>query len=321
MSIPEISVIIPVKNERLKIRACLDGILNQTIPVKEIIVIDSGSDDGTIEILKSYKKVTLIEIASQEFNHGDTRNVGVCKATSEFVILTVGDATPCNEFWIEELLSGFTDDSVAGVCGQQVVPHEKDKNPVEWFRPLSEPQIMKYQFNTAKEFESLSPAQKKNACSWDNVTAMYRRSVLTQNPFQRTAYGEDAIWAKRSLLSGYSICYNYKARVYHYHLQDGDFTFKRDFTTMYFRYKEFGFLPVSPKLGMRYKLSILKSLIKGLGINCKNIMKWYNYNINNAHASIKSYQLFMKTLRSGEEALDAKHSEICGKPPIPLKTA
>ena len=133
---PSVSVIIPVKNEAVKIRACIDGILSQTVPVAEIIVIDSGSTDETVAILRSYKEVTLIEIPGTEFNHGATRNLGVSKATGEFVLLTVGDARPYNNFWIEELLNGFVDEEVAGVCGQQVVPHETDKNPVEWFRPV-----------------------------------------------------------------------------------------------------------------------------------------------------------------------------------------
>ena len=51
-SFPNISVVIPVKNEAGKIRECIEGILSQSIPVLEIIVVDSGSTDGTIEILQ-----------------------------------------------------------------------------------------------------------------------------------------------------------------------------------------------------------------------------------------------------------------------------
>ena len=97
---PSVSVIIPVKNEALKIRACIDGILQQTVSVKEIIVIDSGSTDDTVAILKKYKEVSLVEIPSTEFNHGETRNLGVQQARGDFVLLTGGDARPYNKFWI-----------------------------------------------------------------------------------------------------------------------------------------------------------------------------------------------------------------------------
>ena len=319
MSFPTISVIIPVKNEALKIRACIDGILSQTVPVSEIIVIDSGSTDGTVEILKSYPLINLIEIPGSEFNHGATRNLGVQKATGEYVLLTVGDARPYNECWIEELLKGFVDDQVAGVCGQQVVPHEKDKNPVEWFRPVSEPKLTRYQFETAAKFELLSPWEKKNICSWDDVTAMYRRNILLEIPFRKTSYSEDAIWARDAIVKDFAIVYNQKARVYHYHLEDADFTYKRSFTTMYFRYKQFGYLYDIPKLPIRSKLSMLKTLFKTFGVNFQEILKWYNYNINNFKATLSAQKLFRETLSAGETTLDTMHADLCGKPPIPIK--
>lgn len=319
MKFPEISVIIPVKNEALKIRACIDGILKQTVPVKEIIVIDSGSTDDTVAILKTYKEVILVEIPSTEFNHGETRNLGVKKASGDFVLFTVGDARPYNEFWIEEMLKGFTDEEVAAVCGQQVVPHEMDKNPFEWFRPISEPELTRYQYKIPGSFESLSPIDKKKVCGWDNVTALYRKSVLQKIPFQKITYGEDTLWAKDALMSGYGIVYNYKARVYHYHLEDADFTFKRSFTTMYFRYKQFGYLPAEPTLDFRSKLSLLKCLIKSLGTDVKSIGHWFRYNTNQFQAAARAHQFFMQVLHQGEEELDKKHTEICSKPPIPLK--
>jgi rhamnosyltransferase len=317
---PKVSVIIPVKNEALKIRACIEGILSQTVSVSEIIVIDSGSTDGTVEILNSYPQVKLIAIPGSEFNHGSTRNLGVQKATGDYVLLTVGDARPYNQFWIEELLKGFVDDQVAGVCGQQVVPHEKDKNPVEWFRPVSEPKLTRYQFETTAKFELLSPLEKKNICGWDDVTAMYRRNILLEIPFQKTSYSEDAIWARDAIINGYAIVYNQKARVYHYHLEDADFTYKRSFTTMYFRYKQFGYLYEVPMLTIQSRIRILKALFKAFGINLIQILKWYNYNLNNFNALVDAHRLFMNALQAGETALDVKHAEICGKPPIPLKT-
>jgi rhamnosyltransferase len=319
MKAPEISVVIPVKNEALKIRDCIDGILQQTIPVKEIIVIDSGSNDGTIEILKQYKEVTLIEIPGSEFNHGETRNLGVSKATGEFVLFTVGDSRSYNDYWIEELMKGFVDEEVAGVCGQQVVEHTKDNNPVEWFKPVSEPEVKVYQFKKRHEFENLTPAEKKSICAWDDVTAMYRRSVLLKTPFFRTSYSEDAIWAKEVLEQGYKIAYNYKARVYHYHLMNADVTFKRDFTTMYFRYRQFNFLYKKPVFTLRSKAGIVKQLFLKSGLHPLEALRWYRYNLANHKASVKSYEHFMHCLSKGEDFLDQEHKRLCGQPPVPVK--
>lgn len=316
---PSISVIIPVKNEAFKIDACIQGILSQTIPVSEIIVIDSGSTDGTIEILKKYPIVQLIEIPGTSFDHGLTRNLGVEKATGEYVLLTVGDARSYNKYWIEELLKGFENDDVVAVCGQQVVPHEKDKNPVNWFQPQTPPSFKQYQFSK-ESFEALSPTVKKDVCGWDDVTAMYKRKILLEIPFQKTSYSEDAIWSKQALLSGYAIVYNTAARVFHYHLEDETFTFKRSFTAMYFRYKQFGYMPVKPNASLLTKMRVVKLLILSLGIDMKAIISWYRYNVVTKRAMLKAYYLFMDCLEKGEAYLDSRHAELCGKPPIPLKS-
>jgi rhamnosyltransferase len=317
-NIPKISVVIPVKNEALKIRACIEGILSQSVPVLEIIVVDSGSTDGTVEILKSYDIVRLLQIPSSEFNHGETRNYGVAHASGEFVILTVGDARACDENWIKHLLDGFDDPSVVAVCGQQVCPHERDKNPIQWFRPQNSPVKTKYSFKETP-FESLPPSQKKAACSWDDVNAMYRLSVLKKLPFQRTSYCEDAIWAKEALSKGHTIVYNTAARVYHYHFEDKEFSFKVTLTGMYFKYKQFNYLYTEPTLSLRQKLSMLRVLVKAKEIGLKEKWNWLVYNIEQHRAAKQAHKVFMNALHKGEAELDEVHQKLCGKPPIPLK--
>lgn len=287
--------------------------LSQTVRINQILVIDSGSIDGTLEYLRSIKEVKIINIDPAEFNHGDTRNLGWQHAREEYLFYTVQDARPVNEFLLEELLKGFTDDDVAGVCGQQVVPHELDKNPVEWFRPVSEPQNLRYQFNSPGEFDVLLPEQKKAVCSWDDVVALYKRSALQEIPFQRIVFGEDMLWAKEALTRGYAIGYRQGARVYHYHQESCDFTFKRSFTTMYFRYKHFGFVPAAPILTPRSRLSIIRNTFKSVGFNYTEIKKWHAYNVDLFHGYTKAYRLFMKSLGNGESILDEAHEKYCGK--------
>ena len=315
---PSVSVIIPVKNEAAKIRSCIEGILSQTIPVQEIIVIDSGSTDGTVDILKSFKEVTLIEIPGSTFNHGLTRNLGVQKAGGEYVLMTVGDARPCNEYWIEELLKGFDNENVAGVCGQQVVPHDKDKNPVEWFRPATEATVLKYHFPKGV-FETLLPQQKKEACGWDDVTAMYRKKILEELPFRETSYSEDAIWAKDALQAGYTIVYNTAARVYHYHLGNKDFTFKRSLTTLYFRYKHFGYITPLPSGGMLQKVRLAKMIFLKKELTIREKIAWWKYNLVQQRAIYDAIKVFKQALQVSEKNLDAVHEQWCGKPPIPVK--
>ena len=141
-----ISVVIPVKNGDHWLTQTIPAILNQQINGKiEIIAVDSGSKDKSLSILSSYP-VTIIQINPEEFDHGLSRNIGARNAKGKFIVMTVQDAKPLSTLWLQELLNGFIDETVAGVCGQQVVTHDIDKNPVEWYRPISKPELRKYQF-------------------------------------------------------------------------------------------------------------------------------------------------------------------------------
>jgi rhamnosyltransferase len=315
-----IAVAIPARNGFPEIRDCIEGLLRQTLKPSRIYVMDSASTDGTLEYLRTIPEVTVIPVDPAAFNHGETRNLGWQHATEDYVFYTVQDAKPVNEFLLENLLKGFTDEGIMAVCGQQVVPHDRDKNPVEWFRPVSEPKALLYHFDSPAAFESLSPEQKKNICAWDDVAALYRRTALEQVPFRKVVFGEDMQWAKDALLHGFSIAYQPSARVYHYHLENPDFSFKRAFTTMYFRYRNFGYIPPAPSLSFRQRLSILKTLVRSLGFDPAGWLRWYRYNLDVFDAISRAHRTFSESLLKGEAALDEAHSTYCGKPPLVKKS-
>jgi rhamnosyltransferase len=170
-------------------------------------------------------------------------------------------------------------------------------------------------------FESLSPAEKLSACGWDDVTAMYRREVLLSIPFHFTSFGEDAIWAKDALTAGYAIVYNSAARVYHYHIEDRDFIFKRTLTTIYMRYRHFGFIYPrgNGKTNYRQELSKLKQIFTAAPMSVAEKFKWVKYNKELSHAVKEAHEAFHSALEKGEQVLDEVHQKYCGKPPIPLK--
>ena len=80
---PLVSVVIPVKNGIDTLASCLDGIFGQTLRDKlEVIIIDSGSTDGTLDLLKKYP-VRVYNLPPKEFNHGETRNLGVALCNNQ----------------------------------------------------------------------------------------------------------------------------------------------------------------------------------------------------------------------------------------------
>lgn len=311
---PLISIVIPVKNGAKWLESLFQSLKRQTLAERvEIICIDSGSVDGSIGVIKQ-QDVRLINVSPEEFNHGLTRNLGVQAAKGEYVAMTVQDARPANDEWLQQLLDGFTGERIAGVCGQQVVPHDKDKNPVQWFRPLSEPKLEEYQFDTPEAFDNLTSDAKKKICGWDDVTACYRREALLKVPFREINFGEDAAWAMDALRAGYKIVYNKKAQVYHYHNEYTDFAFKRALTVFYHRYKLFGLIPSVPTVSLRRKMNMAKILLKS-PVSFLDKIKWWKYNLDLAGSQKKAYNTFISSLEKGEEKLDAVHQKYCGQPP------
>ena len=86
------SVIVPVYNTQEYLKRCIESVLNQTYKNYEIILINDGSTDNSLEILKKYESNNKVKIITQK-NHGlsYTRNVGISHATGDYVILLDSD--------------------------------------------------------------------------------------------------------------------------------------------------------------------------------------------------------------------------------------
>src|SRR5690606_13716228 len=97
-------------------------------------------------------------------------------------------------------------------------------------------------FKTKKEFNLLAPKDKRDICGWDNVNAMYRKSILKKIPFDTVAFGEDMLWAKYVLEKGYKLVYDSTAKVNHYHFQFPLYTFRSTLIAKVFIYKSIGYI-------------------------------------------------------------------------------
>lgn len=80
---PKISIVIPSYNSAEFIEDCIISIINQKYPNTEIIIIDAGSKDGTIEIIKKYKKFITYWVSEKDKNQSDALNKGFQKCSGE----------------------------------------------------------------------------------------------------------------------------------------------------------------------------------------------------------------------------------------------
>jgi rhamnosyltransferase len=62
-------------------------------------VIDSGSTDGTVDIIKGYSSVRLIEISARELGYGKTRNFAIANTKRDHIAMLTQDVLPANRFW------------------------------------------------------------------------------------------------------------------------------------------------------------------------------------------------------------------------------
>jgi rhamnosyltransferase len=313
------SVVIPVKNGDVWLERLLDGLMRQTLfPRSEILVIDSGSTDRSLEIIGRYP-VRLIRIQPEEFNHGLTRNLGVREAKGEYVVMTVQDAVPESEHWLGRLLEGFTDERVVAVCGRQVVPHERDKNPVLWFRPISPHRTWYCHYDNPEDFLRLSPGEQQEIVAWDNVTAAYRRAVLLEHPFPFVDFAEDISWARMMLLKGFTLGHVSGAITYHYHHHLPKFILPRYFSVFYYEYKLFGLRPKLRHSVLRDVLVAGKILIKESKLTWAERVKWLLFNIRYRMVLRSTIRKFNVAADKGEANLDKEYQQICKRPPQALK--
>ncbi|QND52685.1 glycosyltransferase family 2 protein [Phyllobacterium sp. 628] len=120
---PLVSIIIPVKNGLPQFRRVIEMLSRQKFDAEfEVIVIDSGSRDGSKEIVpQDDPRFRLIEISSADFGHGKTRNLGASLARGEFCAFLTHDAVPADEYWLAELVKPLREnDEVAGVFGRHI---------------------------------------------------------------------------------------------------------------------------------------------------------------------------------------------------------
>ena len=90
---PKISIIIPCYNVEKYIKQCLESVVNQTLKDIEIICINDGSTDSTLEILREYENRDnrIKVISKQNSGYGASMNIGLETAKGEYVGIVESD--------------------------------------------------------------------------------------------------------------------------------------------------------------------------------------------------------------------------------------
>lgn len=231
MTVPDISVVIPTFNAGPRFIQLLEALRRQTLPASELVVIDSGSTDGTPERAEQ-TGARVLKISKRRFNHGRTRNQAIAATRGALIVLTVQDALPVDSNWLSRLCMPLLEDTtLAGSYGLQRAPENAPPlsrvRNLMWERTCPPAGIQ--EITPPDAFWALPPLERLQRARFDNVTACLRRSVWKSLPLPEVNYAEDLIWGVYALLQGYRIAWVPQAQVWHYHQRSMDYEFRRAF--------------------------------------------------------------------------------------------
>ena len=212
-----VSIVILVKNGARYLENLVPALAHQIYAKeKELVVVDSGSTDGSVELLKRLcehhrLELNLSTVEPHEFGYGKTRNYAIQRARGDIIAVLSQDTLPLSENWLSNLLEPFADRTIAGVFGRQI-PWPGTNLCEVLFYELTYPTESRCMDLTCQaSFSNLH-------LFFSNVNGAIRKSLALTYPYREDLImSEDQDWACNVLDQGYSIIYEPSAAVYHSH--------------------------------------------------------------------------------------------------------
>lgn len=261
MTPPKVSVVVPTYNGAATLPALLEAVEGQRTDFGyELVVVDSGSDDGTLDLLAS-RAQCLIRIPKEAFNHGLTRNLGIEKARGEIVVLMVQDAVPASSDWLRLLTAPLLEDPrVAGTFARQIPRPEASRIAramlARWVAAQSV--SSRQRVASARELEEMPPDERLRVCAFDNVCSAISRAVWKDHPFPAARFAEDLEWAKTVVIAGYETIFVPEAAVFHSHDRSLSYELERTYIAHRRLYELFGLrtIPTARHLGRSWVVTL-----------------------------------------------------------------
>jgi rhamnosyltransferase len=214
MSTPEVSIVMRSFNEAWALRDTLATLRKQIGPSWELIVIDSGSTDGSVEIIREFNPAHLVQIASRDYVPGRVMNHGMRLARANKVLFLNADATPANENWLAPLSRALDKPNVAAVFGRQIP------------RPDCRAVF-------ACDYERCFGENRESA-NWDHFFSMVssglRKDIWSRRGFlEDLQYAEDDEYTRWAKANGYEVAYCPDSIAIHSHNYTPQQAYKRAF--------------------------------------------------------------------------------------------
>ncbi|MEB3179499.1 MAG: glycosyltransferase family 2 protein [Nostocaceae cyanobacterium] len=197
------SIIIRTYNEQRYLEELLQAIHSQTVDDLhyEVIIVDSGSTDRTIEIAKSFG-CRIVHIKKSEFSFGRSLNIGCAASEGDYLVFISGHCIPTDIFWLKNLVEPLISGDVVLTYGRQI-GGETTK------------------FSEHLLFDKFYPSTNQipqTGYFCNNANSALLKNIWKLYPFNESLTGlEDMYLGKQLVTDGMSIGYVASAAVYHHH--------------------------------------------------------------------------------------------------------
>lgn len=221
-----VSVVIPCYNAEKSIIRTLEALDRQTARGFEVVIVDDGSADGTVSVVRSYKprNYRLVVLAERHRGPAAQRNRGVEKAAGSIILFTDSDCVP-DKSWFSEMIRLFEDESVVGVSGT--------------YRTLNTDKIIARFEGYEIEKRHLRLARQERIDFVGSFSAGYRKNIFRKfggfSTEFKTADAEDPELSFKIAEAGNKMVFSPKAVVAHPHVSTFGKFWKQKFSRGYWR--------------------------------------------------------------------------------------
>ena len=214
MDDPKVTIVMRSYNEGWALRETLPALRAQDHTNWELIVFDSGSNDGSVDLLRAMRPRHLVQLLPHDYNPSRVMNQGMELATTDTVIFLNADATPQGANWLRPLASALQSPRHAAVFGRQIP------------RPNCEAVF-------AHDYERCF-GEKRESAQWEHFFSMVssglRKDVWAQRGFlESMQYSEDDEYTRWCRQAGHEVVYVPESVVMHSHNYTPRQAYKRSF--------------------------------------------------------------------------------------------
>lgn len=224
MTNPIIYIVIPALNAGKYVKALSNALNSQTLVIKSLIVVDSGSTDGS-QLEWNYSTTMVEHIKKSDFRHGDTRNRGArLGANAEILVFMTQDAVPNSLDWLQRLVEPIQLGEAVATFARQLP--RSDASMLEEFS-----RYFNYSAHSSTRTHKDIPKLGVKAFFFSNVSSAIRADIFwSLGGFpSEVIMNEDMMLAAKILRAGHSIKYVAESEVIHSHGYTLKQQFRRNF--------------------------------------------------------------------------------------------